>query len=258
MVRGIRFHKFLVRSFLKVVFLIIVPIGVFISLYSIHMQKILLDEIGQMSQNELQRDADIIEEVLNQVKALTYNFISKGDIKKFPYLDEESAQYINALNSIEDDIALFTATYDYIDSMYVYFEKGDRVLYERKVISLEQLRDQSWLSSYEKLEKKIIVQFRRKNDYYPYYLSVICPIWSDVGNMEGAIIANVNIEEMNDLFLTGDSSMQQFWVDDELRLYFSSDYKWIGSHDYAPEYLSFLKDHLGTYSEIQTISEACK
>lgn len=250
-----RFNSLLIRNFFMIILLVIFPIVFFVFLYGINMQKIIKDEISASNQNALYRSADVIDAVMQEVKVLAYNFSASDDVQKFKYSDYDSIISEQLANNIFSDIAFFTSTYDYIESIYIYSAENNLVISGGQVLSLEATADKLWLPYYQELKGSMVVQFRRKNDYYPYYISFICPINSNYMKLNGAVIINLNIEKLGKLIGRNENSTQQLlWVDNDLRLYFNSDYEIMANLDYAPDYMSFLQKKSGSFSEVMKLN----
>src|SRR5690625_280612 len=83
-----------------------------------------------------------------------------------------------------NQLNMYSNTFQYIDSIYLYSELKQSVLTNRYVGSASLLKDQTWYEYYENInENKTFVQPREYKDWYPYFLSVYYTIYIDINNM---------------------------------------------------------------------------
>ena len=153
-----------------------------------------------------------------------------------------------------DDTKLYLQVFEYIDSIYVYLEQQQAVLYDKAVMPLDQVSDRSWLHAYAEMgDASYVMQSRKKNDYYPYYMTMICPIKTGLDKPAGAIILNINIEKLDVLLgETGAGRQTLLILDEKGTLYYASEHRLMDQGTIPPEYLHFIQGRMGDFSEVVT------
>ena len=249
--RNFRFNSILLRYFLLISVLVLVPMCAVAAIFNFNYQKTIREEITVTNAMTLQRSADMIENVTEQLYNFAYNLSVRSELKWLLTQDIESAYSKQVVSELWGEIDFYKKTFEYMDSIYIYFEKQQVVISEGEILTIAELKDQNWMSTYESMEKNSYVFCsRKKNDFYPYYLTMICPVHIWGNELAGAIVLNINMKQMGAIL--GDSpnqSQQLYMTDDEQNLYYASDYTMVESSTVMPLYMSEILDKPGNFSE---------
>jgi len=252
-----KFNSLLVRNFVVITLLVLMPSSLVNVFYNINTKNIVLDEINNLNMNSLYRTSDSIEAVMLELFYFTYNISNNNDVIVFSISDRNEITKNKLGTKINDVIKMYTMTNNYIDSIYIYSGKTNLVLHNGSVMDLEDMKDKTWLPFYNTMENKAFaIHATRKNDYYPYYITLICPLYrQSETTSNGAVVLNVDVEKLGRIIGSNNNMTQTFFmVDDSMRLYYCNDYKMMGNQSYAPEYLDFLKDMPASFSQIESIN----
>jgi two-component system, sensor histidine kinase YesM len=250
--RNYKFNSLVFRYFLIIVLLVVIPSGLLSILYSRNTNQVLQQEISDANLNSLHRSSSMIENVMIELNGFAYNLSVSQDCLSFVYSNKQSVEFFNLAGKINETIKFLTNTYDYIDSIYIYSETQGLIIDGRTISSMDAITDKTWLSTYQGMgESKFVVESRRKNDNYPYYITLICPIHAGRTQTVGAVVVNVNIEGVGKLIGNNKDATQQLYIiDDSMRLYYSSDLKILDHDDAKADFLSFLGKRGGDISEV--------
>lgn len=249
-----RFNSLLIRNFGLILLLIVLPITLCVFFYYTNMQRILKDEIATMNQNSLKQTVDTMDSTLEDAKQITINLSLRTDVNLLKYKRLEQLRGDSDAVRIIEDLTLITSLYHYIDSIYIYYESNNLVFYNGQIVPFEHISDYSWLSFYEEAStRKIYFQYREKKDFYPYLLTLIYPIYSDMGNKAGAVITNINIENWGNIGEYNHTDMTFYCLDDTLQVYYSNNYSLFSAGNAAPENLDFLSVMQGDFTSQMTI-----
>lgn len=253
--RNFKFNSILIRNFLLMVLLIALPVFGLSMFYNVYARQILQTEISNSNLNSLYRSSDMVETLFKELRSFSYNLSVSADTNKFVYMDRDEIISSGLASNLYETIKFYTMTYEYVDSVYIYSEVNNQILYKNldsssEINSLDAIKDKTWLATYKSMgNQSFLIQSRRKNDYYPYYITLICPIKSQSETV-GAVVVNVNIEGLGKLIgSNGNVTQKMFILDDAMQLYYSSDYNIMGSQNQAPGYLDFLKKTKGDFSK---------
>ncbi len=251
-----KFNSLLIRNFILIAVLASLPVYLLSLFYNDHSRKIIQTEISQANLNSLYRSADMVETLMKDMQGFTYNLSVNQNTVMFGYWDRDELIGSELISDLLKDLKFYKLMFEYIDSIYLYSEKTGLVIYNDNLTDKYNMPDKTWLSIYEAMgDNSFIMESRRKNDFYPYYISFIYPI-RFAKETSGSVVVNINIEKLGQLIGSNKNVSQDlFIVDEDMRLYYSSDYALIGSQDYAPDYLSFVKDRNGDFSGTFTINE---
>ena len=250
-----KFNSLLIRNFILIAVLASLPVYLLSLFYNDHSRKIIQTEISQANLNSLYRSADMVETLMKDMQGFTYDLSVNQNTVMFGYWGRDELIGSELISDLLKDLKFYKLMFEYIDSIYLYSEKTGLVIYNDNLTDKYNMPDKTWLSIYEAMgDNSFIMESRRKNDFYPYYISFIYPI-RFAREASGAVVVNINIEKLGQLIGSNKNVSQDlFIVDEDMRLYYSSDYALIGSQDYAPDYLSFVKDRAGDFSGTFTIN----
>lgn len=190
-----------VKNFLIVMLLIMIPLDIVSLLFYANINKSMRHEIYQSNYNYTYTIHNITDNIMKEMQSLAIIAASQNDILN--YLISEPQPGLT--NSAQDDVSRycknFSYTHKYINSIYIYCESTNTILSDYMVRDFSNYKDNNWYKEYASTktdETKIIM--RAKNDYYPYFLTIIRPVFVTDINRMGAVIINVNIQELAEIF----------------------------------------------------------
>jgi two-component system sensor histidine kinase YesM len=196
-IRNYKFQSLFFKSLLLIFFLIIIPfLGMTLAIYS-QMNRAVQTETSAVSMSNLQRVRDVMETIFYQMDHISLELINQSDVESFlrkPVANDfTSSQYQN----IYDKIAMYTRTYAYIDSVYIYSDTNRYIISNRLSTTLDSFEDRTWQAQvYTPItEAAPNVSLRMRNDLYPYYISFTRPAYY-FGQLVGAVTSNIDIEEL--------------------------------------------------------------
>ena len=75
-------------------------------------------------------------------------------------------------------------------------------------------------SVYRELGDDYVIQTRQKNDKYPYFITILCPLTPGYQENMGAVVVNINVEKLGSVMGRAQGMTQTLLIlDDEERLY---------------------------------------
>mgnify|MGYP001286644276 CR=1 FL=1 len=197
MIRNYKFRSLFIQTLLLVFFVVIVPFAGMGSIAYMKMNQAMRDEIGNANLSTLFRIRDVIDTIFKQMDHISLELILQSDVEHF--LNNKDTNNFQSANyrSIFEKIQMYTRTYDYIDSVYVYSDINKYIISNRHSTPLDIFDDSSWHSFvYESIDRNApYVHLRKRNDIYPYYISFTRPAYFFERKL-GAVTSNIDIEEL--------------------------------------------------------------
>ena len=252
--KNYKFNSILFRNFIIIVLLVVLPNLLVSLVYHTNMKKIVQEEISDVNLNALHRSSDALETAMREMKTFSYNLALDQDTQAFIFAEKEELIETGLATRLYDNIKFYTLMYDYVDSIYIYSEKTDIVIYNGTVVDLGNVKDDTWLSVYRELGDDYVIQTRQKNDKYPYFITSLCPLTPGYQENMGAVVVNINVEKLGSVMGRAQGMTQTLLIlDDEERLYYSSSRDILDNKSYMLEALDFVQDRQEDFSEIRMI-----
>ncbi len=255
--KNYKFNSILLRNFAIIIILVVLPSCTLSFIYSHNTKSILREEVSSENMNTLYRSSDMLESTLNQMKRFCYNLSVEQDTRLFIFSNKNEMVESGLGERIIEKITMYKLMYDYIDSIYLYSEQTGLVVYQGEIVSLNEVPDKSWAYAYIGMKDgEYQIQSRRKNEKYPYLLSLICPINNGYSTNIGAVVVNIDVEKLGALINSNGRITQELLIlAASGALYYSSDRSMLDHPDEAMRALSFLKESRGDFSEIRKIGD---
>ncbi|MEF2246208.1 cache domain-containing sensor histidine kinase [Paenibacillus sp. IITD108] len=196
-VRNFKFRSLFVKSLLLIFFLVVIPFSAMTYIIYKQMDRAMQSETSTVSQNNLMRVRDVVDTIFYQMNHISLELINQEDVNRFLLQEDEknfsSLQYQN----IYDKISMYTRTYTFTDSVYIYSDTNRYIISNRGSRLLDDFDDATWHSQVfgPIAGNDPIVQLRLRNDIYPYYISFTRPAYY-FGQKIGAVTTNIDIEEL--------------------------------------------------------------
>ena len=238
--RSFRFNSILLRYFLMIAALVLVPMYAVAAICNANYQTTIRDEIADTNTMTLRRSADMLENVVEQLYGASYNLSTRTEVQWLLTQDKTSAQGRQVVSELWSEISFYKKTFEYLDSIYVYFADDGLVLADGALKPLAELTDRNWLPTYQTMaQNSYTICSRKKNDFFPYYLTMICPVHPYGNQVAGAVIFNINMKQLG--MLLGDSpnpARQLFMTDSSRNLYYASNYEIVETRTTMPDYMN--------------------
>lgn len=246
-------NSIVIRNFILIVVMMILPFTVITMSVKMSMERMVEQEIEDANENALFTTIQMLEGVLDRMFSFSYYLSIDDDFIRLQMFQAENV--IDRYNVIYDDKVRINALIEeYVDSVYIYIEKQNIVLYNDKgsasigIADLEQMADQSWLPFYKKMDEdqNYSLGMRIKGELYPYLLTMIVP-FEHGGEVSGAIITNIDMRRLI-RYLGHDNEKEQkiYMVGKEGELYYSNQELLLGNNVRIPDYLEFAWQYEGT------------
>ena len=204
-------HSVIAQNFFIIMLMIMLPFFLFFCILYQNTQTIIKQEVDAVTKPYLLSITRMLDSIYSEMSSLTYTLANSHEAVSFAGSSpkEIAAQSIDLSNIINTPVL----TYQYVDSVYLYSSKSNYVISNRYNDLVEQFDDRSWLSQYSYLSYgDLIVMFRKSNDFYPYYISFMSPIYTDPVNIIGALVINVDIEEISKTLLGDNLKDSEIYV----------------------------------------------
>ena len=191
-IKNYKFHSIFIKSLLLEILLSMIPFLIMSALYYSNVQQTENNRVMTENRFVLQEISDITDTILNECDLLPAYIAKDDNVQMFMvndwFIDMEKA----SLGQIDQLMRSFPIIYRYIDSIYIFSEYNRQVSNGESWSSVDSFRDCGWLSAYYETEQQRgITIARKKNDNYPYLISVIKPVFMDQ-EKKGAVILNIN------------------------------------------------------------------
>lgn len=213
--------RILMRNFLILTVMEICLVIILTYNYIGKIEESVLNEMKIKNQAELMRSAESLDFIMEQMIDFAY-YISVDDVVKDFMLFSVFGENSETVELLKDQIQNYCNIFEYVDSIYVYSKTKGQVMSSEGIEEIEAFTDRAWLEAYEGIgEKRYVLQARRKNNDYPFLLSMVWPV--NIGRKEeGAVIVNINIKVLGDSIGRSDKDMQTLYMTDFETLYFSN------------------------------------
>ncbi|KRF43801.1 sensor histidine kinase [Paenibacillus sp. Soil787] len=220
-VRMYKFQSLFIKSLILIFLLVIVPFaGLSVVMY-FQMNKAIETEVSGVNMNSLYRVKDSIDNIFKQMDHVSLEMIYQDDVSAFMLTDITNNNLTANMKSIHDKISMYTRSFKYIDSLYVFSERNQYMLSNRLDSSLIEFDDKTWSGNvYQKIEKNMSYRdLRKRNDIYPFYISFTRPAYL-YENKIGAVTANIDIEELRKFSnQTTEQSENTYIIDGDVVVY---------------------------------------
>lgn len=222
-VRMYKFQSLFIKSLILIFLLVIVPFtGLSVVMY-VQMNKAIETEISGVNMNALYRVKDSIDTIFKQMDRVSLEMINQDDVGSFMLSpsDYNNNNLAAKMQTIHDKISMYTRSFKYMDSLYVFSEKNTYMLSNRFDSLLTEFDDKTWYNTvYQKIDSnRSYLDLRKRNDTYPFYISFTRPAYL-YENKIGAVTANIDIEELRKfLNQTGEQFENTYIVSGDVVVY---------------------------------------
>ncbi|UKS27891.1 sensor histidine kinase [Paenibacillus sp. HWE-109] len=246
-IQNYRFQSIFVRNFMIILVLVILPLAGMSSFLYRSSHQIINGEVSQVNKSSLYRVRDILDVLFRETSMLSTQISQQMDTQLF-MLDTNSANLVQGeYTKINSTISMFTLIYEYISSIYVYSEKNGYVISNKENNFYDNFADKSWYPFYEQSDSVYTKSLPRKvREVYPFVLSFVKPSYLNAKDKIGAVIINIDLEELGKLIQPADGKKdhQLFIIDENKNFIYNQDMKLLFPGKSKPAYLQALDQKL--------------
>ncbi|MBO9605782.1 MAG: histidine kinase [Paenibacillaceae bacterium] len=216
LLQAIRIYKFrslFIKSLILIFLLTIIPFtGLSVVIY-MQMHNAIETEVSGINMNSLYRVKDSINNIFQQMDHISLELINQNDVGSFLISDSTYTNFPARIQSIHDKISMYTRSFKYMDSMYVFSEKNNYMLSNRLNSSLDEFDDKSWYRSvYQSMDQnQSYLHLRKRNNTYPFFISITRPAYLFEEKI-GSVTANIDIEELRKFLSQTDESFGNTYI----------------------------------------------
>ena len=237
----------LLKNFVKfMAFILVICIAVNILVYR-NMRSVMDERLARENYSETKRIADTTESIFREVEFIL-RYISDNRYIQTYIMSPEPEKLIHDINSkVLDEISMFSVIYNYVDSIYIYSEAGNRIFVSEGEKSAADFPDKNWETKYGELGgDSAAIWFRKKNDMYPYVYTFMNKM--TYNGRAGAVIINVNPEKIKSLNTDYDDTLSIYMIsEDENIIYSGKQAEIYNSAETIPILGAALRDTRGSY-----------
>ncbi len=229
-----RFSKILLKYFLLLFVCLVLPIVGISTWYGQQIRNNLYEEIIRRNEASLEQAYENIDSVINSVKNLSYSISRCDEVNYLASIHNIGNDTTDNLEDLIKMISILRKSNEYINSVYIYFADSEKILENNIMVSYEDFKDKEILQIFSSdMSHKIQLYSYVKYNYYPYLISIICPIYLERSDTVGMVVVNVDVERLGDFLGNGkyrnkeylpsllifDNKMERLVFSDEYRLY---------------------------------------
>ena len=245
-----RHNSILIRNFGLVVLMMFLPLLIITMMVKTNMEKVVEQEIHDANDSSLYTTAQTLDTILDKMYSFSY-YLSSGNDFTLLYLYQLEEVLEEYGDIYEKQVRLNMLIEEYVDSVYIYLEPYDTVLYSDKAqstfkmskVSLEDMEDLSWLPYYETCKERndYVLGARIKEELYPYLMTMVVPVKAGLSSPRGGIVVNVDMRKLSKYLGYREQTDQRFYmVGEQGELYYTNQEDLIEKGSGAPEYLDFV------------------
>ncbi|PHV69339.1 hypothetical protein CS063_16240 [Sporanaerobium hydrogeniformans] len=224
-IQDYRFNSILVKSFGIILGLLILTYFIIIFAVSHKMDRIIAEEVGNMSTNALAKTRDRIDVVMNEAVQIAGQLSLDEEVYKFLLPDTKELFGRDQVIKVKNKIEMYSGVFDYIDTIYIYSNKSKYIVTNSGGGKISEFDDMTWFDNLIKREYEPNRMISRvKYGTYPYLISYIHPIRLTQMQFLGGIIVNIDTQKLEDLIIANIKASQERLVilDDRDNIIFSS------------------------------------
>lgn len=195
-IRNYRFQSLFIRNLGLIFLLTVLPFaGTAIVVFQ-QMNEIVQEEISAANLSSLHRVRDVVDTSIEQTDLMATKLSLLPGTERLIYSSEPEETFRNVYNSILVHLSMMTSIYDYIDSIYLYSERNGYVVTGQTGLPVSQLKDQTWLPHLALRQNNDPFVIPRKfEDKYPFYITLVRPMYIYDEERKGAVLVNIDMEE---------------------------------------------------------------
>lgn len=224
--RNDRFQSLYMKNLLLILVLTFLPfVGTGVAVYH-QMNEIVREEIGAIHVNSLYRIRDVVDNVIQQTDRMATKLSLQPEVELFLYAGNPEQVLNSYYREMYRSISLFTTVYKHIDSIYIFSEKNQYIIANSAGMEFRQFADRNWHPLFKQRQNNDPwIMPRKREDKYPFYITLVRPAYIYNQQQLGAVIVNINMEELGQLIRGQRSASEEklYIVDGNGTIMFSDD-----------------------------------
>ncbi|MCK9478561.1 MAG: histidine kinase [Firmicutes bacterium] len=217
---------FIQNMFIILILVVISLIAINITTYNYY-NKVMKEEISEANMSKLEKVRDMIDMLVLEADKLSTRLVFDSDVNALMSgLKHNRNDYdtIKQVNKINHAMTVSMITSDYINSMYIYFEKSDYIITSLgEVGEISKSSDQDWLdlfqnskNNYDSWFEPRLMQRKMSDDDAQYIISKFVSIPSRNKDETGVVVINIDGDKIanviNDI---GSQKAEAFYLVDQ-------------------------------------------
>jgi len=216
----------LIRTFLIVTCLIIVPLAALYYVVYSNNQATVVNQISEMNTSSSKRLRDVMDAMSQELEYMAVSLSLKNEVQLLMLTEDPSTQSLNLYSKVMESVMTTSMLHKYVDSIYIYSDKSGIIYSDSENgNAINDFQDTNWYETFRSgTKRETMVLARKRNDIFPYLLSFMQPVYLYESKL-GMVMVNVNMQEFVKVFKNNDEVLpqQEFIIDrNGLILYDSS------------------------------------
>lgn len=223
-IRTYRFSSIFVKSLIAIFCSIVFPTFILYSATYTVSRNNTNEYVSSISLELCNTTKNITDTLLDEMNTLAINTSINEEVISlmlFPDADKERD------NRLRNYLKNYQFVYDYLDSAYIFCEDNQKVICsDLTVTNLSELNDRGWYEIYESMtDTKGLTKFRKYNNHYPYFLTIVQPVYATSSLRTGAVVLNIDVKKLFKSFKNKNfSQMQQLMlINNDGQIIYSTD-----------------------------------
>lgn len=225
-IKHYKFNSIFIKNFIIISLMVIIPLAIIsVGIFN-NNNSIIEYEAKTYSMRSLEQAMAVMSNVFNGVDRIAIDISLDDNVQIFtksPQYTKLNERWYYNITSMIDSLS---NAYKAIESIYVYSELNKFIISSQSQSSstYEAFPDKTWIDLYKNNDwsRNAWVVPRRYSDVYPYFISIIHPIYSD--NKVGTVTINLNVKKLSEM-LYGNSvkSNENLYIVNNKQVLFSRD-----------------------------------
>lgn len=227
-----RFSSIMVKYFLLLTICLVLPMLASNLWYQSRLERNMQEELLAQNEGSLMVARNNMEAVLKSMKNLAYNLSVRKEVTYFATVGSIYADASNNLDNMNSMLDMLLSTNEYIESVAIYFSRTGEIISDEGAYQYTEYDDNACFDLYRKdMHAKVVYESRKKENKYPYLLTILYPIRINGKGDYGAVAIDIDVEELGEFMGSGqyrnkekspmlmiyDGEMEQLIYSDEYR-----------------------------------------
>ena len=182
----------------------------FTSYIYIYFKKNLQSEFTSYSKLMTERVADSIDDSIDDARQIMFSLEAESRTTIFMHQKNSIDIFSDTYTRLFTSMRAYKQALGYMDSIYVYSPTSQTIMTNANLVPYDaaSFSDTNWLDTLETSDvEQYVIMARKKNDQYPYLLTMMKPVQTASGT--GGIIVNLNLSQLS-MLSSYHSNLNQF------------------------------------------------
>ena len=247
------------RNFIFVMLVVLLFSCVVVAVYQHQIHQMILNDIELLNLSALEQNMQTLDGVMLGLRELTYTASQGNEMSVFfdsdPRIEAMRKWFEENLEDVNDRLAYFTSASPYVERVYAYSARMDKLVSSTQQASEALLLGDAWRAAAEKSDARgnVGVFFQRWKQQYPYLLTLIRAVPGKTGGVAGYVMVDVNVEKLGALVLGSfpDKENARLFIEDSSgQMLLSTPYYLLGERDALSEDLQPFAQAEAGYSKM--------